>query len=59
MTVKELINKLSTLPQDSIVMYKHNRYGRIDVDTVDYQQELMYSGGYIRTVTLEGSAEED
>ena len=59
MTVEELINKLSKLPQDSIVMYKHNKYGRIDIDAVDFQQELMYSGGYIRTVTLSGRYEED
>ena len=59
MTVEELINKLSKLPQDSIVMYKHNKYGRIDIDAVDLQQELMYSGGYIRTVTLSGRYEED
>lgn len=59
MTVEELVNKLLSLPQESIVMYRHNKYGRIDIDTVDFQQELMVSGGYLRTVTLEGKFEED
>lgn len=59
MTTKELIDVLGKLPEDTIVMYRHNRYGRIDIDTVDFQQEPMYSGGYIRTVTLEGKYEED
>ena len=58
MTVEELINKLTNLPQDAIVTYKHNKHGRIDVDTVEFQEELLYSGGYIRTVTLEGKADE-
>ena len=59
MTVEELIQELSKLPQESIVMYRHNKYGRIDIDTVDFEQELKYSGGYMRTVTLSGKYEED
>lgn len=59
MTVDELIQKLINLPQDAIVTYRHNQYGRIDVDTVEFAQELLYSGGYIRTVTLSGKYEED
>ena len=59
MTVDELIQKLINLPQDAIVTYRHNQYGRIDVDTVEFTQELLYSGGYIRTVTLSGKYEED
>lgn len=59
MTIEELINELSKLPQESIVMYRHNKYGRIDIDTVDFDQELLYSGGYIRTVTLSGRYEEE
>ena len=59
MTVDELIAKLMKVPQDAIVMYKHNKYGRIDVDKINFEEELMYSGEYVRTVTLEGSCEED
>lgn len=47
------------LPQESIVMYEHNKYGRVDIDTIDFNQELLLSGGYIRTVTLSGKYEED
>lgn len=60
MTVEELIYKLMKLPQESIVMYRHNKYGRIDIDTVEFEQELLASGGgYIRTVTLSGKYKED
>ena len=59
MTVEELIKKLMELPQESIVMYRHNKYGRIDIDTVNFEEELMLSGGYIRTVTLSGKFKED
>ena len=59
MTVEELIKKLMELPQEAIVMYRHNKYGRIDIDTVDSEEELLLSGGYIRTVTLSGKFKED
>lgn len=59
MTVEELISELMKLPQESIVMYRHNKYGRIDIDTVEFEQELMCSGSYIKTVTLSGKYEED
>ena len=59
MTVDDLVQKLINMPQDVIITYRHNQYGRIDVDTVEFEQELMYSGGYIRIVTLSGKAEED
>ena len=59
MTVEELINRLSKCPPEAIVMYRHNKYGRIDIDTIEVQEELMLSGGYIRTVTFEGKYEEN
>ena len=59
MTVDELVNKLINLPQDAIVMYRHNQYGRIDIDTINYEEELQYTGGYLRTVTFEGKFEVD
>ena len=34
MTTKELIDVLSKFPEDSIVMYRHNKYGRIDINKV-------------------------
>ena len=58
MTAEELIAKLSKLPKDSIVMYRHNKYGRIDIDKIDFQEEIMYSGKHICTVTLEGKYKE-
>ena len=54
MTVKELINKLQYLPDNAIVTYRHNQYGRIDVTTMDYQDEVLLSGQHIAIVTLEG-----
>ena len=59
MTVEELIVELNKLPKDSIVMYRHNKYGRIDIDKIDYQQELLYSGRYIKTATFEGTFREE
>ena len=59
MTVEELINELIKLPQEAIVMYKHNKYGRINIDTVKFDEELLWTGGYIRTVTLEGMFKEE
>ena len=59
MTVKELMEKLLMVPQDAIVMYQHNKYGRIDIDSIDYQQEMLMSGKIILTLTLKGEFKED
>ena len=56
MTVKELINELKKLPKDATVMYRHNKYGRIDIDKVEYSEEKLLFGCKIKTVTLEGEA---
>lgn len=58
MNVGELVEILSQYPKDSIVMYRHNKYGRIDIDTVIYTEEQM-NDKMICTLTLEGKAEED
>ena len=59
MTVKELIEILKKQPKDAIVMYRHNKYGRIDIDTVDYSEEQLLFGCKIKTVTLEGKVKEN
>ena len=59
MTVKELKELLSNYPENSIVMYRHNKYGRIDIDTINYKEEILLTGNCIKTVTLEASFEED
>ena len=59
MTVKELIDKLIKVPEDAIVMYRHNKYGRVDIDSIDYQQEMLLSGHIILILTLEAKFEED
>lgn len=59
MTVKELKEILDKYPDDVIVMYQHNKYGRIDIDEVDYKEENLLTGGIIKTLTLEASFEED
>ena len=59
MTVKELIDKLKELPNDAIVMYRHNKYGRIDIDTVVHTEEELLFGHKIHTVTLEGEHKEN
>lgn len=58
MTVKELIEKLKKQPDDAIVMYRHNKYGRIDVDVISYSEEELLFGRKIKTVTLEGESKE-
>ena len=59
MTIKELKEIIEKYPEDSIVMYRHNKYGRIDVDEIDYKEEELLSGEKIKTFTLEGSFEEE
>ena len=54
MTVKELIVILKEKPSDAIVMYRHNKYGRIDIEDVSYSEEELLFGQKIKTVTLEG-----
>ena len=58
MTVKELIEALKKQPKDAIVMYRHNKYGRIDIDKVEYAEEELLFGHKIKTVTLEGESKE-
>ena len=55
MTVKELMDLLKKQPNDAIVMYRHNKYGRIDIEEVNYTEEEMLFGHKIKTVTLEGT----
>lgn len=59
MTVKELIDQLKELPKDTIVMYRHNKYGRIDIDTIVHTEEQLLFGHKIHSVTFEGKAKED
>ena len=54
MTVKELIDLLKKYPKDSIVMYRHNKYGRISIEDVSYSEEELLFGKKIKIVTLEG-----
>jgi len=56
MTIKELITELKKLPKDSVVMYRHNKYGRIDINKIEYSEEQLLFGKKIKTVTLEGEA---
>lgn len=58
MTVKELKEILDVYPEDSVVMYRHNKFGRIDIDEIDYKEEELLSGEKIKTLTLEASFEE-
>ena len=59
MTVKELIVILNKQPEDAVVMYRHNKYGRIDIDKVVYTEDEMLFGYKLKTVTLEGEAKEN
>jgi len=54
MTVKDLIKKLKTLPDDAVVTYRHNKYGRIDVEDITYTEEELLFGKKMIFVTLEG-----
>ena len=59
MTVEELKNELNKLPVDADVMYLHNQYGRIHIDTVDLKEETSLTGRKYFTVTFSGSHKED
>lgn len=59
MTVKELIEVLKKQPKDATVMYRHNKYGRIDIDKITYSEEKLLFGQKIGTVTLEGETKEN
>ena len=59
MTNKELKDILFKYPEDCIVMYRHNKFGRIDIDYVDFIEEELLSGEKIKTIVLEASFEED
>lgn len=58
MTIKELKEILNVYPEETIVMYRHNKYGRIDIDEIDFKEEEMPSREKIKTLTLEASFEE-
>ena len=59
MTAKELRDMLENYPDDCIIMYRHNKYGRIDVDKVEYREETLPSGNTMNTLTFEATFEED
>lgn len=59
MTVKELINELKKMPKDATVMYRHNKYGRIDIETVTYSEDRLLFGCKLKTVTIEGNTKEN
>ena len=59
MTVKEFIEALKQQPKDAIVMYRHNQYGRIDIDMITYSEETLLFGHKIKMVTLEGEVKEN
>ena len=59
MTVKKLIEELKQYPDDAVVMYRHNKYGRIDIQAANYSEEEMLFGYKLKTVTLEGESKEN
>lgn len=58
MIIRELKELLNSYPEEAIVMYRHNKFGRIDIDEIDYKEEELLSGKRIKTLTLEASFEE-
>lgn len=54
MTVGELKKILSDYPDSAIIMYRHNKSGRIDVNEAVYKEEKLLSGKMIKSLTLEG-----
>lgn len=59
MTVQELIEELKNAPLDAEVLYVHNKYGRITIDTVEIKEEHTLAGENYNTVTFSGSFEEE
>lgn len=59
MTVKELKTLLDNYPEEAIVTYRHNEYGRVDVDSVECKEEQLLSGSKIWIMTFEASFKED
>ena len=55
MTVKELKEILEKYPEDCLVMYRHNLYGRIDIDEIDYKEETLLTGVKFKALVLEGN----
>lgn len=58
MTNKELQDILSQYPDDYVVMYRHNKYGRINIDIINCTEEALLSGKIIKCLTLEGDTED-
>lgn len=59
MTVKELKEILNSYSDDCVVMFRHNKYGRIDIENIDYKEDFLLSGVKLQTITLEAKYEED
>ena len=59
MIIKELKEILERYPDDALITYRHNEYGRMDVDEIDYREETLLSGKKVKLFTLEASFEED
>lgn len=59
MTTEELIKKLESAPKDADVLYLHNKYGKILIDTVEIKEEHTIAGDKFHTVTFSGSYKEE
>ena len=48
MTIKELKEILDRYPEDAVVMYRHNEYGRVDIDEINFKEETLLSGKKVK-----------
>lgn len=59
MTKIELLKHIESAPDNAEILYVHNQYGRIVVDTVEIKEENKLSGEKFHTITFSASFEEN
>lgn len=58
MTIKDLKEILDKYPEDTVLLYRHNQYGKVEIDEIDFSEEKLLSGEVLKTLTFEASFEE-
>ena len=59
MTIRELKECLNNYPEDTLITYRHNQHGRIDIDTLNYKEETDLKGNRFQILTFEASFSEE
>lgn len=59
MTGKDLKDILDKYPEDTVILYRHNQYGRMEIDDANFTEEKLASEKKIYFLTLEATFEEN